>query len=67
MREVAITQVPTKWAWELYEWLGQEVEDLPSRDMTGARNDRKPEVLKDLPPSSMGVVILANEAIIVTA
>jgi hypothetical protein len=37
------------------------------RDMTGARNDCKLEVLMDLPASSTGVAILANEAIIVTA
>jgi hypothetical protein len=35
--------------------------------MTEARNDRKPKVLMDLPVSSTGVVILANEAILVTA
>jgi hypothetical protein len=32
-----------------------------------ARNDRKPGVLTDLPASSMGTMILANEAIIVIA
>jgi hypothetical protein len=36
-------------------------------DMIGAQNERKPRVLMDLPASSMGAVILANEAIIVIA
>jgi hypothetical protein len=35
--------------------------------MNGAQNDRKPGVLMDLPASSMGTVILATEAIVVTA
>ena len=39
----------------------------PLGDMTGARNDRKPRVLTDSPASSMGAVILATEAIVVTA
>jgi hypothetical protein len=39
----------------------------PLGDMTRAQNDRKPRVLTDLPTSSMGVAILANEAIIVIA
>ena len=34
-------------------------------DMTGAWNDHKPEVLTDLPASSMGATILANKAIVV--
>jgi hypothetical protein len=37
------------------------------RDMTGAWNDCKLEVLMDLPASSTGAAILANEAIVVTA
>ena len=36
-------------------------------DMTRAWNDYKLGVLKDLPASSTGVAILANEAIVVTA
>ena len=39
----------------------------PLGDMTGARNDRKPRVLTDLPTSSMGLTILDNEAIVLTA
>ena len=39
----------------------------PLGDMTGARNDRKPGVLMDLTTSSMGIMILDNEAIILTA
>ena len=39
----------------------------PLGDMTGAQNDHKPRVLTDLSASSMGAVILANEAIIVIA
>jgi hypothetical protein len=35
--------------------------------MTGARTDRKPGVLTELPASSTGMAILANEAIVVTA
>ena len=35
--------------------------------MTRAWNDHKPEVLMDLPVSSMGTAILATEAIIITA
>jgi hypothetical protein len=50
----------------LYEWLSQEAKDIPSGDMTGAWNDRKPEVLTDLAVSSTSAAILANEAIIVT-
>ena len=52
---------------ELYRWLGQEAKDLPSGDMTGAWNDCKPRVLTDFPASSIGAVILANEAIAVIA
>ena len=47
-------------------WSGSQGSPLWG-DMTGAWNDRKPEVLTDLPASSTGVVILANEAIVVTA
>jgi hypothetical protein len=36
-------------------------------DMTGAWNDRKSGVLSDLPASSMGATILANEAIVMAA
>jgi hypothetical protein len=54
-------------AWELYEWLDQEAEDVPSGDMIGTQNDRKPGVLMNLPASSTGAVILANEAIVVIA
>ena len=36
-------------------------------DMTRAWNDHKPEVLTDLPASSISAAILANEAIIVIA
>ena len=36
-------------------------------DMTRAQNDYKPRVLTDLPASSTGMMILANEAIIVIA
>jgi hypothetical protein len=39
----------------------------PPGDMTRARNDHKPGVLKDLLASSTGTMILASEAIIVTA
>ena len=39
----------------------------PLGDMTKARNNRKLGVLTDLPASSTGAVILATEAIIVTA
>ena len=39
----------------------------PLGDMTGVWNDHKPRVLMDLPASSTGAVILATEAIIVTA
>ena len=39
----------------------------PLGDMTRARNDHKPRVLMDLPTSSIGAAILANEAIIVIA
>jgi hypothetical protein len=39
----------------------------PLRDTIGARNDRKLEVIMDLPASSMGVAILAIEAIVVAA
>ena len=39
----------------------------PLGDMTRAWNDHKPRVLMDLPISCMGLVILANEAIIVIA
>ena len=39
----------------------------PLGDMTGARNDHKPEVLMDLPAHSTGMAILATEAIVVTA
>jgi hypothetical protein len=35
--------------------------------MNGAQNDCKPGVLMDLPASSMGTVILATEAIVVTS
>ena len=35
--------------------------------MTGAWNDHKLGVLMDLPTSSMGAMILANEAIIIIA
>ena len=38
----------------------------PLGDMTGAWNDRKPRVLTDLAASSMGTVILATEAIVIT-
>ena len=38
----------------------------PLGDMTGAWNDRKPEVLRDLPVSSTGAAILATKAIIIT-
>jgi hypothetical protein len=38
----------------------------PLGDMTGAQNNHKPRVLMDLPARSMGVEILANEAIIIT-
>ena len=39
----------------------------PLGDITGAQNDCKPRVLTDLPVSSMGTAILANEAIVITA
>ena len=39
----------------------------PLGDKTRAWNDRKPRVLMDLPISSMGTAILANEAIVVIA
>jgi hypothetical protein len=39
----------------------------PLGDMTRAWNDRKPGVLTDLLASSTGAVILATEAIVVTA
>ena len=38
----------------------------PLGDMIEARNDHKPRVLMDLPASSIGTAILANEAIVVT-
>jgi hypothetical protein len=53
-------------AWELYEWLGWEAKDHSSGDMIGAHNDRKPGVLMDLPTSSIGMMILATQAITVT-
>ena len=39
----------------------------PLGDMTKAWNDRKLGVLMDSPASSMGMAILANEAIVVAA
>ena len=39
----------------------------PLGDLTRERNDCKPRILTDLSTSSMGVTILANEAIVVTA
>ena len=52
---------------ELYEWLDREAEDLPSGDMIGVWNDRKPRVLMDSPASSTSAVILATEVIVITA
>ena len=39
----------------------------PLGDMTRTWNDRKPRVLMELPVSSTGMTILANETIIVIA
>ena len=39
----------------------------PLGDMIGAWNDRKPRVLTDLPISSTGAAILANETTVVIA
>ena len=48
-------------------WLRQEAKNLPLGDMTKAWNDRKLGVPTDLPASSMGIAIMANEAIVVVA
>ena len=65
MREVACPRVPTD---ELKNYMRSSVGKSrisPLGDMTEAWNDHKPGVLTDLPASSMSVVTLANEAIIV--
>ena len=67
MREAVSPRVPTD---ELRNYISVLVGKLrisPLGDMTRAQNDCKTMVLTDLPASSMGVMILANETIIVTA
>jgi hypothetical protein len=67
MREAVSPRAPTD---RLRVYTSGSVRKLrisPLGDMTGARNNLKPRVLMDLPVSSTAVVILVNEAIIVTA
>ena len=67
LREAASPRVPTDGLENYMSGLIGKPRISPLGDMTGAWNDRKPGVLTDLPASSMGAVILANEAIVVTA
>jgi hypothetical protein len=67
MREATSPRVPTYGLANYTSGSVGKPRISPPGDMIGARNNRKPRVLKDLPVSSMGTAILANEAIIVIA
>ena len=67
MREAASPQAPIDW---LRNYTSSSIEKpriSPLGDMTKAWNDCKLRVLTDLPASSTGMAILANEAIVVAA
>jgi hypothetical protein len=67
MREAASPRALIDGLWNYTSGLVEKPSISPLRDMIRARNDHKPGVLTDLPASSMGTAILANEAIVVTA
>ena len=67
MREVGSPRVPTDGLRNYTSGSVKKPMISHLGDMTGAWNDHKPEVLTDLPASSMDATILANEAIVVTA
>jgi hypothetical protein len=67
MREVASPWVPTNGLRNYTSGMARKPRISPLGDMAEAWNDQKPRVLIELPASSTGVAILANEAIVVIA
>ena len=67
MREAVSPQAPIDGLRNYTSGSVKKLRISPLGDMTKARNDHKLGVLMDLPASSMGVAILANEAIVMVA
>jgi hypothetical protein len=67
MRETASPQAPIDGLRNYTRGSVEKPSISPLGDMIGARNDHKSRVLMDLPASSTGAAILANEAIVVIA
>ena len=67
MREAASPRALIDGLWNYTSGSVKKPRISPLGDMTKARNDCKLGVLMDLPASSTGMAILANEAIVVAA